>query len=61
MSIDTNRIAGTAVAAEFVPNGDPHRDDKDDEPRPAGVYLTILLDDQTTTVVGGRVVVEFTK
>jgi hypothetical protein len=49
----------TAIAAEFVPDGDPYRSDMDDPPRPAGTYLTVRLDDDKMGVVGGRVIVEF--
>ncbi len=50
---------GEVVAAEFVSDGDPYRDDKDDTPRPAGVYITIRLDNNTAVAVGGTVSVEW--
>lgn len=55
------RLTGKAVAVEFVTDGDPHRDDPDDEPRPAGTYLTIRLDDPSVSVGAGRVAVDFLK
>lgn len=53
------KMTATVVAAEFVPDGDPWRDDETDEPRPAGTYMTIRLDDKDAAIVGGAVVVEY--
>lgn len=61
MPVESNRLGATAVAVEFVPDGDKFRDDKDNDPRPSGTYLTVLLDDPEGAVVGGRVAVEFIK
>lgn len=50
---------GNIVAAEFVWPGDNHREKQDDPPRPAGVYITIRLDDDAAVVAGGKVTVEW--
>lgn len=50
-----NLGSGTIVAAEFIPEGDPYRDDPDDAPRKAGTYVTIRLDDPDAKVGAGRV------
>ena len=59
MPVEMKRFSATVVAAEFVPDGDPYRDDIDDEPRPAGTYFTVRLDDPDVTVHAGRVVIEY--
>jgi len=54
-----HRITATIVAGEFVPEGDPYRDDKDDEPRPAGTYLTVHFDNADTIIFTGKVTLEY--
>lgn len=54
-----HRLASTIVAAEFVPDGDPFREDKDDAPRPAGTYVTVRLHDGDQAIVGGNAVLEY--
>lgn len=56
--MDAPMIA-TVVAAEFVTDGDPHRDDMDDPPREAGTYVTVLLDDDGAAIVGGKVQITY--
>ena len=53
------KLTATVVSAEFIPDGDPYRDDQDDAPRPAGTYVTVRLDDADAAIVGGRVSVEY--
>lgn len=55
------KFLATVVAAEFVPYGDPYRDDMDDEPRPSGTYFTVRLDDPEVKVHAGRVIIEYLK
>lgn len=52
-------LTATVVAAEFIPDGDPFRDDKTDDPRPAGTYVTVRLDDGAVAIVGGKIVIEY--
>lgn len=52
-------VTATVVAAEFVPVGDPYRDDESDPPRPAGTYVTVRLDDADTAIVGGKVSISY--
>jgi hypothetical protein len=52
-------LTAVVVAAEFIPEGDPYRDDKEEPPRAAGTYVTLRLDDMDAAVVGGRVRIEY--
>lgn len=53
------KLTATVVSAEFIPDGDPYRDDLDDVPRPAGTYLTVRLDNEGAAIVSGKVEIEY--
>lgn len=55
----SKELMSTVVAAEFVPDGDPYRPDEDEDPRPAGTYVTVRLDNDDAAVVGGRALLKF--